>query len=256
MGVMVEGVEVSNIDEYNKAVQSRREFDECRPYAAVVMLADSQLLFSKTNEGIDWIERVKCELPSRALSYDGFEQEIHASYIGTANGDLNECFEVFKAAMEKINITNCMHIHAENITPVERTHLELSDVILLAGGDHHLNYSKFNESQYLSDTIRWRYYSGAVVIGIAEGCRFLGKKFWISENQEHTLHNGISIVPLIINSGSCNEMLTIEIVKQNGIGSVAMHIPRGGGLIFNTDGHFEAVGMWLCYILFVRERKY
>eukprot|EP01060_Flectonema_neradi_P022475 TRINITY_DN30720_c0_g1_i1.p1 TRINITY_DN30720_c0_g1~~TRINITY_DN30720_c0_g1_i1.p1 ORF type:complete len:528 (+),score=81.57 TRINITY_DN30720_c0_g1_i1:98-1585(+) len=97
-----------------------------------------------------------------------------------------------------------------------------------------------SESQYLSGAIKWRYYSGAVVIGVAEGCRFLGQKFWTT-GPEPILQNGFSIVPIVVNTG-INEAETLAVAKQNGFGTVAMHIPRGSGLIFNTDGHLEAVG--------------
>eukprot|EP00662_Eupelagonemidae_sp_cell21_P004197 gene4197-50578_t len=131
---------------------------------AVFLLADSTLLFWK-EEGLDWINRVKCELPTRALCYDGYEAEVKASYVGAANGDLPEHFETFKAAMQIIGgrqpswDADCMHIHT-NPSPAERAHLEQSDIVLIAGGDMEVGWKALanldGSPTYLGESIRWR----------------------------------------------------------------------------------------------------
>jgi len=221
-------------------LKTREQKDET-PGSAIFLLADSSLLFWK-EQGYPWIDRVKCELPTRELTVDGREPPVKASYVGCCNGDLPEFYDLFLGAMERIGITDCMHIHAKP-NARERAHLEQSDVILLAGGDIKTGWPAL-EFTYIGEGIKWRLWSGACVIGIAEGATLLGAKAWYKfkeEDEDFYIFKPLNLVPLIISCNDPNEERLKEIIRKVGFGAVGLGIPKSGGVIFNTDGAFEPV---------------
>eukprot|EP00756_Hemistasia_phaeocysticola_P045253 Hpha_TRINITY_DN19010_c0_g1::TRINITY_DN19010_c0_g1_i1::g.138283::m.138283 len=244
--VIYDGKPIHSLEEFEAARRQRVEFDEQKPYAAVFLLADSSTLFWK-EEGIEWINRVKCELPTRALTFDGDESEVKASYIGAANGDIPEFFSAFVDVMKVIGIEDCKHIHPDP-SPEERAHLEQSDIILLAGGDLEKGWKALanvdGSSTYLGESLRWRYYDGAVLIGVAEGATLLGQKAWNGprdSEEERTFFKALSVVPSIVVTGDAGDDVTHSMAKQLGPGTILLGVPRTGGCIFNTDMSFEPV---------------
>src|SRR6185436_2184555 len=89
-----------------------------------VLLADSQLLLGPDRTGARFPDRLRALVTA---------DEPRAAYLGAANGDRPEFYEIFRTAMESIGISRCRHVPA---TPSasDRAFLAEADVILLSGG--------------------------------------------------------------------------------------------------------------------------
>lgn len=77
---------------------------------AVFLLSDSSLLFSECSlGGIDfWTGHVRGCLQMKA---EAKRSPICAVYIGASNGDVQEYFEIFESAMERIGVRHqCHHL--------------------------------------------------------------------------------------------------------------------------------------------------
>eukprot|EP00667_Euglena_gracilis_P015646 EG_transcript_16288 len=235
-------------------VKSEAEKDET-PGSAIFLVADSSLLFWQ-EQGFPWMERVKCELPTRDLTVDGREPPVKAAYIGCCNGDAPELYDVFLSAMELINVTDCMHVHAKPSSR-EKSHLEQSDIVLLAGGDIKTGWQALEET-YLGEAIKWRLYSGACLIGVAEGATLLGAKAWYpfaEGDPELFVFRPLNVVPLIISCGDPHDEVLRGVIEKVGFGAVGLGIPATGGVIFNTDGAFEPVKTVISELHYPWEKK-
>eukprot|EP01012_Entosiphon_sulcatum_P057251 TRINITY_DN8098_c0_g1_i1.p1 TRINITY_DN8098_c0_g1~~TRINITY_DN8098_c0_g1_i1.p1 ORF type:complete len:677 (-),score=127.92 TRINITY_DN8098_c0_g1_i1:9-2039(-) len=239
--------------DYN-ALKSEIERDST-PGSAIFLLADSTLLFWK-EEGFNWLDRVKCELPTRELTIDGREPPVKASYVGALSNDEPKYYEVFVAAMAQIGITDCMMIH-KNPSKRERAHLEQSDLVLIGGGSIKNEWLSL-EHTYLGESIKWRFYEGAVLIGIAEGASVLGNKTWYKldpADSDYFVFKGLDLIPLSIQCNDTQSDELIAVANQVRAGFVGMGIPSGGALIFNTDAAFEAVRKFITEVKFNWEKN-
>jgi cyanophycinase-like exopeptidase len=196
------------------------------------LLADSQLLFS-TRRGRPLLESALDGLPPAT--------RLSAAYIGASNGDRQEFYEIFEAAMDAIGLTDRRMVHS-SFGPADRAFLGHAQLIVLAGGDVRLGWRTF-EKTGMGDAILARYAQGAVLVGISAGAVQLGRCGMVESPKSQTpeLLDVFKLVPMIIDAhdepaGWARLSRTIESLKgaANGVG-----IPSGGGIIVRADGTID-----------------
>ena len=134
--------------------------------------------------------------------------------------------------------------------------LEQADVVVLGDGEcHEAAWRAMNDGpDGIAERIRWRYYHGAVLLGVGSGAMLLGKHGHARKPPppppaappgETTgggggalcTYKAFEIVPAVI---GVDEELVHETVEQLGYGALGFVLPLRGGFLFNTDGTFEA----------------
>ncbi len=199
----------------------------------VLLLADSQLLFSQRAEVFT------------LRNYLRGLKAAKAAYIGAANDDRPEYYQLFTAALAPWPKMECRHIK-KSFTAEDQKFLNEAQVILLAGGDVLLGWQTLAQTG-MAEVIIKRYYDGAYIIGVSAGAIHLGIAFADEQNQLHFLTR---CLPLVIDVHQQNEnwarlIQTLRLLNNpyvNGVG-----IPLGAGLIYHTDHSLEALGkaVWL-----------
>ena len=169
-----------NVESYLADLEKRRTLEHA-PMAAVFCLGDNGLLTKKV-EGFPWLTRVRCELPTRPLDSQGREQPIRATYIGYCNGEDEEQWKIFVTGMHGIGIRSLKWLKLGRTSARQLAHLEESDLILIAGGDM-VNTAKcfdllVDGKHAVGERVKWRYWSGAVLVGVGSGAQLLGQKYF------------------------------------------------------------------------------
>ena len=112
------------------------------------LFADSQLLF--------WKPQGKLLLEGVVAGHA--DQPPAAAYIGASNGDREEFYSIFVAAMDAVGITERRMIRA-SFHSEDRAFLERAQLVLLAGGDVQLGWNTF-EKTGMKELILERYAQG------------------------------------------------------------------------------------------------
>ena len=200
----------------------------------VFLLADSQLLFYKMENGL-FLKRIKESLSQPEKS------DIKAAYIGASNNDNPEFYELFKMAMQQIEINNCRMIKS-NPCAGDNKFLKTSDIILLAGGDTNEGLKIIKQNGW-DEIIRDRYTKGAILIGVSAGAVQLGVKAYNNKSgKKLSGFNTLQLVPFIIdvhandNWHNLRKQVELDSRQLKGYG-----IPFGAGVIFYPDMSIEAV---------------
>jgi hypothetical protein len=193
---------------------------------SICLMADSQLLFWK-EDGRLFLERLLGELDSVAPK---------AAYIGAANGDEPQFFEIFRAAMEAIGILDCAMVRSD--PSVEQMEfLRGADLIVLAGGDPVRGF-RVIEANGVRDAVASRYYEGAVLCGVSAGAMQLGIGVHSGEDEGTARFLGMfRFVPCVIDvhdeEGRWERLE--RAVTSLGPTVKGIGIPRGGGMIFHSE---------------------
>ena len=196
------------------------------------LLADSQLLFWKRQDR-----------PLLDASLDGLARDtpVSAAYIGASNGDRPEFYGIFEAAVDAIGITDRRMIDS-SFGPDDRTFLERSQLIVLAGGDVRLGWTTF-EKTGMKDVILDRYIHGAVLVGVSAGAVQLGTYGIVetSESPATELLDVFKLVAVIIDTHDeradwARLSRTIQSLEGAATG---LGIPSGGGVIVHADATIE-----------------
>jgi cyanophycinase-like exopeptidase len=196
------------------------------------LFADSQLLFWK---------------PGGKLLFQGLFPEDSAppaaAYLGASNGDREEFYSIFEAAMEAVGITERRMIKA-SFDSDDRAFLERAQLILLAGGDVRLGWSTF-EKTGMKEVILARYAQGATLVGISAGAVQLGRQtlFNTEESASLELIDVFNFVPALIDVHDeehewARLSRTIHMLEGTVTG---LGIPTGGGIVAHPDGTIEAL---------------
>jgi cyanophycinase len=192
------------------------------------LLADSQLLFS-TAGGVPFVRRIREELQN--------PQGARAAYLGASNGDAPEFFELFRAAMDAIGVTDCCHVHAE-VDEQSLAFLDSADLILLAGGDVEVGWQAF-EKAGLVDRLRARARDGAVLVGVSAGAVQLGTCVSVGGNRTLSL---LSLVPYAVGAHQEPDWDSLVCTVKQGEGSVVgIGICAGAGVVVHRDLSVEPV---------------
>lgn len=202
----------------------------------IFLLADSQLLFWRDEEGRRFLDRARALIDADAAGRA--PKDATAAYIGASNGDLHEFYELFLGAMAEIGIRDCRQIFSQP-NAEELAFLKEADIILLAGGDVRRGWTVFEETG-LKDRLVERYYAGALLIGVSAGAVQLGLKGWSEESSE--IFDTLRLVPFVIDvhdEGAWAGLL--RAVPRAGEHTRGFGIPTGGGALYHPDYSLEPV---------------
>lgn len=192
----------------------------------IYLFADSQLLFWK-EDGRLFIDRLLDDLETDRPT---------AAYVGAANGDNPQFFDLFQASMEAIGVHDSMMV-LSNPSAAEMQFLRTAALILLAGGDTVRGW-RVIEANGVRDAVAERYYQGAVLCGVSAGAVQLGLGAIVAgESGPPTVLSMFRFVPCVIDVHDeearwKNLERTVSAVAPTvkGIG-----IPRGGGMVFHSE---------------------
>jgi hypothetical protein len=197
----------------------------------IFLLADSQLLFWRDEEGHHFLDRAKA-----LIDADEPGRPLKGAYLGASNGDAPEFYDLFLAAMAEIGLRDCRHVPAQP-SAEDLAFLEEADLILLAGGDVRQGWTAFEESG-VKDKLRERYYAGALLIGISAGAVQLGLKGWDEEGPFDTLR----LVPFVVDAHDEPDWLELHrVLPKAGEHARGFGIPSGGGALYHPDYSVEPV---------------
>ena len=192
------------------------------------LLADSQLFFWKGN-GDSLAERIRADLDSAKPS---------AAYIGASNGDQPEFYDLFVAAMEAMEISNCRLVPSqpsrEDISFLEEAHL-----IVLSGGDVEKGWSAF-EQNGLKELLPRLRYDGAILMGVSAGAVQLGLGHLSNAPQPKPL-DMFRFAPFYIGAhDEGNDWFDLRaLVNLSQSDARAIGLPAGGGAVYYSDGTLE-----------------
>jgi len=197
----------------------------------IFLLADSQLLFWRDEEGNRLLDRAR-----QAIAAGGPARPPKGAYLGASNGDAPEFYDLFLGAMAEIGISDCRHVPSQP-GPDDFAFLAEADLILLAGGDVRRGWETFTAGG-LKDKIVERYYAGAVLVGISAGAVQLGLKGWDDDG----IFDTFSLVPFVVDAHdepSWSSLL--RAVTRVGEHTRGVGIPTGGGVLYHPDYSLEPV---------------
>ncbi|HWM91347.1 MAG TPA: Type 1 glutamine amidotransferase-like domain-containing protein [Thermoanaerobaculia bacterium] len=198
----------------------------------IFLLADSQLLFWREEEGTLFLDRAR-----KLLEEDEPGRSPKAAYLGASNGDAPEFYDLFVAAMGEIGIVDCRMIPSDP-QPEDRTFLDEADLILLAGGDVERGWDVF-ERTGLREAITQRYYAGALLFGVSAGAVQLGIKGWTGDEK---LFDTFRLVPFVIDVHEEPSWARLsQIVPRAGEHARGFGIPTGGGALYHADHSVEPI---------------
>lgn len=199
----------------------------------IFLLADSQLLFWRDEEGHRFLERARALFDAEAAG-----RAPKAAYLGASNGDLPEFYDLFVGAMAEIGVRSgdCRHIPSQPDAG-DLEFLAAADLILLAGGDVQKGWRAFSASS-LKDKIVARYYDGAILIGVSAGAVQLGLKGW----NEDEIFDTFRLVPFVIDVHDEPSWPSLQrAVPKAGELAKGFGIPSGGGALYHPDYSLEPV---------------
>ena len=208
------------------------------PVREIYLLADSQLLFWRPAGSEPLLRRVRRSLNEALGPGDATPR---AAYLGAANGDRPEFFELFQSAMATIAITACRMIPTEpdeeDLDFVRHAHL-----ILLAGGDPKRGWDAFLASG-LDKLVVERYSRGTILMGISAGAVHLGLQGWYEdETGQDWLFEAFRLVPYLIDVHAEPEWPRMHraLTRMGGY-TRGVGIPTGGGAVVHPDLTIEPV---------------
>jgi hypothetical protein len=200
----------------------------------VYLFADSELLF--------WT--AKSVLFLKTLLRFVSEPQPSASYIGASNGDRPEFYDIFRAAMENIGVTETRMIR-EAFERSDREFLSRSKIVLLAGGNAANGWRVIKESG-LADAVLRKHADGALIIGVSAGAMQLGLGMLSVDEEDPTAVwiETLRIVPFVVDvreEGSNWRSLRSAVRLPHACGQPGIGIPAGGGIVYYPDHSIGAV---------------
>lgn len=193
----------------------------------ILLLADSQNLFwSFGGQGL--LKRLfKNNAPKTAV------------YIGAANDDRPEFYQIFQAAMQQTGVKRIEQIFKE-FPQHDAQLLDQADLILLAGGDVRRGWEILRQTG-MARRIVDRYYAGAFLIGVSAGSVHLGLMF---RDENRQLVETLKLVPFIVDVHRENESwqtLKDTLSLSNNKYIHGLGIPLGSGILYREDHSIEAI---------------
>jgi hypothetical protein len=192
----------------------------------IYLFADSQLLFWREG-GRLFIERLLDDLETDRPT---------AAYIGAANGDDPQFFDLFQASMAAIGVQDSMMVRSSP-SGTEMQFLRTAALILLAGGDAVRGW-RVIEASGVKDAIAERYYEGALLCGVSAGAMQLGLGgVAAAESGPKAVASAFRFVPCLVDvhDEEARWKNLERAVSASGPGVKGIGIPRGGGMVFHSD---------------------
>lgn len=198
----------------------------------LILLADSQLLFIKEDDK-PYLQRLHQMFPGAS--------QLSAAYVGAANGDKIEFYEMFVAAMRSVGIHQTRHIKAPN-SPEQMHYLENAQVILLAGGDVYLGWQYVKAiSQHLANARR----KGAVIMGISAGAVHLGSVGWRDKARlsNTDMFGTLNYIPAIFSAHEEKQKWTMlqQLTTLTSGCLPGLGIPSGAGILVAPNNNLQAI---------------
>jgi cyanophycinase len=199
----------------------------------IYLFADSQLLF--------WKPRGKRLLEGVIASPT--DAPPAAAYIGASNGDREEFYSIFEAAMDTVGITERRMIRA-SFGSEDREFMERAQLLLLAGGNVAQGWSTF-EKTGMKQRILDRYAQGATLVGVSAGAVQLGQRAVVDAEESASLEliDVFNLVPALIDvHDEGRDWARLSRIVHMLEGTVTgLGIPTGGGIVAHPDGTLEAL---------------
>ncbi len=192
------------------------------------LLADSQLLFWKSG-GDSLAERIRADLDSA---------NPKAVYIGASNGDQPEFYDLFVAAMESMDISDCRQVPSQP-SREDILFLENASLIVLSGGDVERGWQVF-EQNGLKELLPRKRFDGAVLMGVSAGAVQLGLGHLSNAAQPKPLEM-FRFAPFYVGAhDESNDWFDLRaLVNMAQSDSRAIGLPAGGGAVYYADGTLE-----------------
>ncbi len=193
----------------------------------VLLLADSQLLFWK-KDGNRFLQFFLSDL-----------KQGKAAYIGAANNDRPEFYQLFTSALSDFKGLKCRHIK-QDFSVDDQQFLEEADLILLAGGDVVRGWQVL-EKTGMSKVIVDRYYQGAYLMGVSAGAIHCGLATLDEHGEQLDL---LKCLPFVVDVHQEKEnwhRLKAIIKRLNNPYVFGVGIPFGCGVIYHPDHSLEVV---------------
>jgi hypothetical protein len=192
------------------------------------LLADSQLLFVKSS-GDSLAERMRADLDSG---------KPKAAYIGASNGDQPEFYNLFMAAMESMEISDCRLVPSQP-SREDISFLENADLIVLSGGDVERGWQVF-EQNGLKELLPRKRFDGAVLMGVSAGAVQLGLGCLSNAAQPKQI-DMFRFAPFYIGAhDEENDWFDLRaLVNLAQSDARAIGLPAGGGAVYYSDGTLE-----------------
>ncbi len=199
----------------------------------IFLLADSQLLFWRDEEGKHFLDRaralIEADEPGRAPK---------AAYLGASNGDAPEFYELFVGAMSEIDIRDCRHIPARPDSE-DLAFLDQADLILLSGGDVRQGWRAF-EDNGIKERLVARYYGGALMMGVSAGAVQLG--LMGSDEDGSGSFDTLRLVPFVVDvHDEPAWQRLLRLLPKAGEHARGFGIPSGAGVLYHPDYSVEPV---------------
>lgn len=199
---------------------------------SIYLLADSQLLFWKQDDSL-FFESIRSEIEN---------ENPKAAYVGASNNDQPDFYQIFKAGMEGIGITDCRMIRS-SFPADDAAFMEEADLILLSGGDVETGWNAFQQNGFGEALVR-RYYEGTLLIGVSAGAVQLG---WgaarVNDDSSAGLLETFKLVPYIIGvheeQDEWKELIKLVAEMKGALRGLG--IPSGAGAIYRAGDSIEPV---------------
>jgi hypothetical protein len=192
------------------------------------LLADSQLFFWKSG-GDSLAERLRADPDSGKPG---------AAYIGASNGDQPEFFNLFVAAMESMEISDCRMVPSQP-SREDILFLEKAGLVVLAGGDVERGWQVF-EQNGLKELLPQLRYNGAVLIGVSAGAVQLGLGHLSNAAQPKQI-DMFRFAPFYVGAhDEGNDWFDLRaLVNLSRSDTRGIGLPAGGGAVYHPDGTLE-----------------
>ena len=192
------------------------------------LLADSQQFFWKSGGG-SLAEKVRSDLDSA---------NPKAAYIGASNGDKTEFYDLFVAAMENMEISDCRPVPSQPGRE-DISFLEEADLIVLSGGDVERGWRAFEENG-LKELLPRKRFDGAVLMGVSAGAVQMGLGCLSNAAQPKPLEM-FRFAPFYVGAhDEGNDWFDLRaLVNLSQSDARAIGLPAGGGAVYFSDGTLE-----------------
>ena len=192
------------------------------------LLADSQLLFWKS-DGDSLAERIRADLDSA---------NPKAAYIGASNGDQSEFYDLFVAAMESMEISDCRLVPSQP-SREDILFLENADLIVLSGGDVERGWQVL-EQNGLKELLPRKRFDGAVLLGVSAGAVQLGLGHLSNAAQPKPL-DMFRFAPFYVGAhDERNDWFDLRVLVNLAQSNArAIGLLAGGGAVYYPDGTLE-----------------
>ncbi len=197
---------------------------------SLYLLADSQLLFWSSNDRL-FASRIREDMEANRTG---------AAYIGASNGDDPQFYELFRSAMELIELSECRMIPARPSSE-DMQFLEKAGLVVLSGGDVERGWRTF-EQNGVKEMLLSKRYDGTVMVGISAGAVQLGLGA-LNESPQPQRYETFGFVPFYLGAHEEKQewwnLRALVNLSQSDVRGVG--IPAGAGAIYQPAGTLEPI---------------